>query len=129
MLDQCKCVQKMPIHLHDGWKFFEGYKVAIRQPIPKARSLAINHFIFKLRDFLIGASQNDHGVITLQNRGEYWMLSMGENDSPCRLITGEFDAYVRPALPYLKEQYACEWDQSDALVTMVVKKFFFHLDE
>lgn len=129
MLHQCTRVQKMPNHLHDGWAFFEGYKVAIGQPIPKDRALVINHFIFKLRDFLIGASQNDHGVITLQNRGEYWTLSMGENDSPYRLITREFEAYVRPALPYLKEQYARGWDQSDASVTMVVKKFFFHPDE
>jgi hypothetical protein len=125
MLNQCGCIQKMPNHLYDGWAFFEGYKAAIGRPIPKDRALVVNHFIFKLRDFLIGASQNNHGVVTLQNRGEHWILLKGENNSPYQLINSEFEAYVRPALLYLKEQYTCGWDQSDALVTMVVKKFFF----
>jgi hypothetical protein len=125
MVRPCTCVQQMPTHLYKAWEFLEEYKKTLDQTIPKNRFEAITYFIFKLRDFLLGASQNDHGVVSLQNRGEHWILLKDENNSPYQLINSEFEAYVRPALPYLKEQYTCGWDQSDALVTMVVKQFFF----
>lgn len=129
MMSSCTCVQKMPRHLFKAWEFLGEYQKNLDQPIPKNRYAEITYFIFKMRDFLIGASQNDHGSILLQNRGDHWILLKDENNSPYQLMNQDFDAYVRPALPYLKEQYACGWDQSDALVIIVVKRFFFRSGE
>lgn len=125
MTFSCTCVQPMPKQLYDGCQFFAAYQKTLQHSIPGRRFLEISSFVFKMRDFLIGASQSDHGVVMLQNQGDRWVLLHGENNSPYHLLHDDFDLYVKPALRHIREEYTCGWNQSDERVFMVVKRFFF----
>lgn len=125
MVVSCHCAYPMPRQLYDGWQFLGAYQKALPQPISRAQFPEISAFIFKLRDFIIGASQHDHGVVVLQNQGDRWVLSHGENNSPYHLPRADFDLFVKPALRHIKEEYTCGWNPSDERVYMVVKRYFF----